>query len=524
MKKNTIVRTVLAGMFALFSSGAIASDTIPVPAGSNAFDFLPVFLPWMGTSNPGALSENSIGNLSLMQAGYMHSDDQIRFIQQPEKTSVYNAETKGFMQLGKLYLFGAFGYSNNRYRGSEYNGTLMFNSLNPYLLGDTVPDLQFKEQFEMEGKASYRLSERLTIATGVEYLSAVGAKQKDPRNKNSISYLRVSPGVIYDLGKTKLGLSGSVYTTSDEISYSVEGNWNQTLFVLLGLGYYRQEVNISYYSEWYTGKGYSGALQASHANNKLYMLGEVKYDHYSEEARTGSSFRLIDGITTTNDISLSGLLRLSRGKALHLLTLKGSFKAVSSDEILQRSITVNKGTYSYDSLATISWIENKHLISDLSGALGYSYIVLDDESNIGFEAGGAVDVTYFSTEHYPVQSYGYYNFFNLKGSLFAGKLLHIGSLNLTPRIDVSYRANLGSDLSYMVQTYSLPEMIYHDYFVSKAGMMSGSLSLKLEKPTPKNKFINSLFMIPEGRYVMAPDTEAGTLTGYMISAVAGIIF
>jgi len=454
----------------------------------------------------------------------MHDDNQIRFIQQPERTTVYHAATKGYMQLGKLSLFGAFGYSNNHYYGSEYNGTLMFNSLNPYLLGDTVPDRQFKEQFDMEGKVSYRLSDRLSMAAAVEYLSAVGAKQKDPRNLNKISYLRLTPGVIYDLGKTKVGLSGSVYTTSNEISYSVEGNWNQTLFVLLGMGYYRQEVNISYYSEWYTGKGYSGALQASHEKDDMFMLAEVKYDHFSEEARTGSSFRLIDGITSTNDISLSGLLQLARGKALHLLTLKGSFRALSSDEILQRSITVNMGTYSYDSLATVSWIENKHLISDVSGALGYSYMVLDDDSNIGFEAGGAIGATYFSTEHYPVQSYGYYNVFNLKGSLFAGKLMHIGSLNLTPRIEVSYRANLGSDLSYMVQTYSLPEMIYHDYYVTKAGMFCGSLSLRLEKQTPENKFIKSMFMIPEGRYITAPGTEAGDLSGYMVSARAGIIF
>jgi len=102
--------------------------------------------------------------------------------------------------------------------------------------------------------------------------------------------------------------------------------------------------------------------------------------------------------------------------------------------------------------------------------------------------------------------------------------MHIGSLNLTPRIEVSYRANLGSDLSYMVQTYSLPEMIYHDYYVTKAGMFCGSLSLRLEKQTPENKFIKSMFMIPEGRYITAPGTEAGDLSGYMVSARAGIIF
>lgn len=524
MKKNTIVRTVLAGMFALLTCGTSASDTIPVPDGSSTFDLLPAFRPWMGTCNPGALSLNGIGNLNLIQVGYRHHDDQIRFIQQPEITTVYQAVTKGYMQLGKLDLFGAFGYSNNRYSGSEYNGTLMFNSLNPYLLGDTVPDKQFKEQFQLEGKISYRLSNRLSLAAGVEYLSAVGAKQKDPRNKNNISFLRVTPGVIYDFGKTKIGLSGSVYSSSDEISYSVEGNWNQSLFVLLGLGYYREEVNISSYSEWYKGKGYSGALQVSHDNDDLYMLAELKYDHFNEEARTGSSFRLIDGISGTNDISLSGLLRISHNRTFHLITINGSFKSVGSDEILQRTIKVNKGTYVYDSLATVTWIENKHLITDILGNIRYSFLVLDDQNSIGFETGGGIEVTYFSTEHFPVQNYGQYNAFNLKGTLFLRKLLHLGSLNLTPGLDLSYRVNLGSDISYIVQTRSLPQMVYHDYYITKANVMSGSLSLRLERLLAGNKFIKSLFLIPEGRMVIAPGTEAGNLSGYMVSATAGFIF
>jgi hypothetical protein len=524
MKKDTIVRLVLAAALASLSYGAVASDTIAAPSGRSTFDFLPVFMPWNGTSNPGAITESGIRRLNLFQAGYRYSDDQIRFTQQPEIISAYHAVTKGYMTVRGLSIFGSFGYSNSGYNGSQYNGTFMFDTYNPYLLGDTVPARQFKEQFDMEGKLSYRLSDRLTLAAGAQYLSAVGAKQKDPRNKNSISYLRVSPGIIYNLGRTKVGLSGSVYTTSDEISYSVEGNWNQTLFVLLGLGYYRQEVNISYYSQWYTGKGYSGALQASHDNDDIMMLAELKYDHFNEEARTGSSFRLIDGITETDDISLSGIIRIARDRAYHILSIDGSLKAVSSDEILQRSYTVNKGTYSYDSLATVSWIENKHMINDIGGSIGYSYLVFDSDRNIDFKAGGTIEANYFSTNHYPVQTYGHYNVFNLKASLFAGKQFHIGKLNIMPGADLSYQANLGSDISYTIQTYSLPEMVYHDYYISKADVISGTFSLRLERLMTRNKFIKSLFVIPEGHWAMAQGSEAGDISGYMVSAVAGIIF
>lgn len=522
MNNLTSVLIVTALIAAGPGPGAAAQETMP--AGSSIFETLPVILPWTGTSNPAALAEYNFGNHSLAQAGYTRRNDEITFIQQPDLTSAYYVATKGYMQLRKLSLYGSFGYSNSGYEGINYNGTMMFNTLNPYLLGDTVSARQFMEQFDMEGKVSYRINDRISLAFGAEYLSAVGAKQKDPRNKSSISSLRVSPGITYDLGRTKVGMSGSVYTTSDELSYRVEGNWNQSLFVFLGLGYYRQEVNISSYSQWYTGKGYAGAMQASHDGDDIYLMAELSYDHFTEEARTGSSLRLISGITSTNDISLCTLMRIYGGKAQHLFTLTGSYKAVSGDEILQRSYSVNKGTYSYDSLATVSWIKNKHMINDIGGVLGYSYMVFDSDRNIDLELGAAVDVKYFSTEHYPVQSYGFYNIYNIGGKLFASKLFRFGALMVTPRLDAGYRMNLGSDISYTVQPLSVPGMVYHDYYIAKANVISTAASVKLELPFAGNKFIKSLFLTPQGRWAAAPGTEAGDLSGYMVNVVAGLTF
>ena len=523
MNKITHHYFLIALITAGLSCDAFAADTIPVPAGSRIFEMMPVIYPWMGTSNPAALSVSDIGKMSFAQAGVMHKDDDIKLTQQPGITTSYHAATEGFMKLGRLSLFGSFRYANNRYDDLIYNGTLMFNTLNPYLLGDSVSARQFIEGFNMKGGLSYQVNNRITIAANGEYTSDVGAKQKDPRNENTISLLKVSPGIIYDLGKTKIGLSGSVYTTSNEISYSVEGNWNQNLFVFLGLGYFRPELNISSYSQWYTGKGYAGALQASYTSGNIFAVAELSYDHFNEEARSGSSFRLIDGIAEINHISFTGLLRITKGKALHLVSLDGSLKAMNGDEILQRSYTVNKGTYSYDSLATVSWIKNKHMISDINADAQYSFIVFDRQGNIDIETGGGVLFEYFSTEHFPVQSYGFYNTTNLRGSLYAKKLFKFDNLMITPGIDACYRMNLGSDISYIVQPLSIPEMIYHDFNVTRADMIRGEISLRLELPV-NSKFINSLYMVSEASYGTTMGSEAGDLSGYWYSAAAGITF
>lgn len=524
MKNLTVLLLFICLVMAGSGSTFAAADTTVVPPGSRAFDLMPTILPWTGTSNPAALSQTGFGNISLAQAGFSAADDDISMVQQPGQSTSYHAVTKGYMQLKRVSLFGSFGYSNSGYKGVNYNGTMMFDTYNPYLVGDSVSARQSREQFAMEGKLSYLLNDRISLAVGAEYLSAVGAKQKDPRNKNTISSLRVTPGITYDLGRTKLGVSASVYTTSNEMSYKVEGNWNQNIFVFLGLGYFRQEINISSYSQWYVGNGYAAALQASREGDDIYMIAELGYDHYMEEARSGSSFRLIDGITETDDISLSGMLRIERGKAYHILALKASLKAVSGDEILQRSYKINKGTYTYDSLATVSWIENKQMITDLGGELKYTRMVYDNNYNVDLEFGGALQAGYYSTEHFPVQSYGFYNTFNLGGSLFARKLLKAGRLLITPGLEAGYRMNLGSDISYIVQPLSVPAMVYHDYYIAKANIVSASASVRIEMPFSQNKFVKSLFLIPQGRYAAAPGTEAGDLSGYLIDVVAGLTF
>ena len=94
---------------------------------------------------------------------------------------------------------------------------------------------------------------------------------------------------------------------------------------------------------------------------------------------------------------------------------------------------------------------------------------------------------------------------------------------ITPGIDACYRMNLGSDISYIVQPLSIPEMIYHDFNVMKADMIRGEISLRLELPV-NSKFINSLYMVSEASYGTTMGSEAGDLSGYWYSAVAGITF
>ncbi len=393
-------RLIRSAVTLLFTAVALkgqvrAEDSIPLTSGSRLFEDLPFFAVWYGTTNPASLSTFTMQTVNLARAGYSYKNEDIRLYNQPSEASSFYAETQGYLEMGDLSFFGAFGYHNNRYQDVIYNSTLMFNTLNPYIVGDTVPDTQMKEGFELSGKASLKMTSRLSVAIGADYYTAVGAKQKDPRNMNNIATLRITPGVIYDLGKFKVGLNGSIYSSSNEISFSVEGNWKRDLFILQGLGYYKVEPDLTSYSELYAGSGYSGGMQASYEAGNVSNIAEIRYVYLKEEVRSGSSYRVIDGISTTNSIVFSDLLRITRGRVNHLYSLGGTFSGLSGDEVVQRMYTVRKPTYSYDSLATISWIENKHLLSDVSLNAEYRRIALTESSEVKSQIGGKMIFGYY---------------------------------------------------------------------------------------------------------------------------------
>lgn len=518
--KPALLIFIAAGSFIV---PAMADDTIAISSGSRLFEDLPLFAPWTNTSNPAALSTFSMANLNMAQAGYSHKKEDIRLYIQPESTSSLYAETRGYMKLGKLSLSGSFGYENDHYDGLMYNSTMMFNSLNPYIIGDTIPDTQIKEGFDLTGQASMRINERLSVAVGADYNAAIGSKQKDPRNRNNITSLRITPGMIYDLGKLKLGISGSVFTSSNEISFSVEGNWKRDLFILQGLGYYKDEPEISYYSELYSGTGYSAGIQASYETGSLINTAEFVFNSVKEEARSGSSYRLIDGIATTNSLIFSDMLRIGSGGAYHTISLNGTLSGMSGDEVLQRLYPVRKPTYSYDSLATVSWIEDKHLISDVRVNAGYRYTTLEGKSDIKSDMGGNIAFAYYSSGHYPLQTYGEMETMDLTLSAFINRAYTSGNTRITPGAEVSYRKNMGSSLSFKEQAQSIPEMVYSDFDALKTDLVSGRVSVRIEKFLV-GKTVKSLYFLPRFDYIYAINEATETMTGYFIDATLGLTF
>jgi hypothetical protein len=102
------------------------------------------------------------------------------------------------------------------------------------------------------------------------------------------------PGIVYHLGKTTLGLSGSWYTRTMNSHTPLKATGPDPLHatgsrLLPSRGKYFIILPVVHRKD-------SRALQVSHETGNMFFLAEVNYDHFNEEVRSGSTFRLIDGI------------------------------------------------------------------------------------------------------------------------------------------------------------------------------------------------------------------------------------
>ncbi len=98
-----------------------------------------------------------------------------------------------------------------------------------------------------------------------------------------------------------------------------------------------------------------------------------------------------------------------------------------------------------------------------------------------------------------------------------------GSMRITPGAEVFYRKNLSSDLSFVEQEQSIPEMLYNDYDVMGADLFGASLKLRFERYVHSGT-IKSVYFLPEADIAFNSSEDSQTLTNYFINATIGLTF
>ena len=517
----TRIFCIAAMMFGIMPS-AHGADTLNVANSRLYFDNIPIINIWANSSNPAGLAFLNASQINLVETGYTFNNKELKSPIEPGITNIFYAITKGYKKIGKLTFFGSFGYNNEQYRKLFYNNTFIFDINNPYLLGDTIGGRQKKEGFLLKGSVAYPVTGKITIGIDADYQNYVGAKIKDPRNRNDISFLAITPGLIYNGSKISVGISGGPIIYNNDISVSVMDESKYNLFQFLGFGYYKSILNIVDYSNAYYGKGYQAETQFRYRQDNYSNFLVIKYNSYSEEVRYGNTKRLIDGISDKTGISFSNYQSFRKNENLHQLNIFLNMMNISGTEVMQHFKNIVAGLYTYDTLITDSWIEGKHAVSNYDGTMEYLITGYNNDLE-KFRMNFGLSAEYQTVYHYPVQNYGFQKVFNIM--VFSGykRFKTFKSLTFVPGIGLAYRKNLYKGMNYVVTDKSIPELQKQDYMARYSDFVRGNASISFMKRA-NSKFFSEYFLKLDASYTYAPDKVKGPFRNFFFNTSIGLIF
>ena len=138
-------------------------------------------------------------------------------------------------KLGRVSLYGRFGYGYEAAKGSTWRGWIDPYET-PFMLADSIPGSLSLERYSMEAGAGLPLGGGWSAGLDLSYDVALMAKHKDLRNKNTAMNFRVSPGVYWQAGGFGLGLNLGYERSTERVEYTqIATNVEHILFDIYGL-------------------------------------------------------------------------------------------------------------------------------------------------------------------------------------------------------------------------------------------------------------------------------------------------
>lgn len=421
-----------------------AEDSLKVNS-FNTKQLLTLNNQWLQTGNSAGLVFNNLESWSEFAAGVQLDKGDFHRIREAGDRDHYYFNVNSFQKLNeKIVLEGTFSFHTLNEKGARWSGIYDPYSGNPYILADSLTGTEFhKESYELSGKMAYRHSDRLTIGTAIDYYARVGAKQKDPRPKTTISYIGIHPSVILNRSNSTLGFDLGFSNREENIGYStLKTNFTPVFFMFKGYGFYTKELD-SGFERYQSARDLTAGIQLEKGKGGSNALTELRLDYGLESVTDGSSvIRKEDGGEWEKLHSgLSHRLGKKTGNYIRTWGGKADFYAGYGKEFLQD--VVYEGNH--EEYITISKNMKYKRFVTTAGAF-YDFARMKDQSRSDWMFHSSLDLDNVMEKYYYIPEVFSSSVMNLAGNIFLQKDYYSGKLHFAPSFEGTYQLNLDGSL------------------------------------------------------------------------------
>lgn len=207
--------------------------------------------PWRSFSNyfdynPAATFAVPVKQFSKVGASYSasHADNGLHLIQEGDGASALQLHSESFQVDSNFRFFGKASFSSDQKNKVGWRDVEDYNLLSPYLIADSIGGSYKRESYFLNGGASIRFRH---IEWGIRaaYEGGVSYRQVDPRPRNTVSVIRINPGVTYSQGNWRYGWFGEYVRYRQNVDIQVEKADRKVYFYLLqGFGIYNRQFSV----------------------------------------------------------------------------------------------------------------------------------------------------------------------------------------------------------------------------------------------------------------------------------------
>ncbi len=418
--------------------------------------------PWSGSENAAALSffdyETKLGSANIYSE---LQKKNYRLYREGDQLVNTGFRTEGFVKYNKWNFYGNFNYFSQNEKNIKWTDVMNPYNDNPYSIGDSVGGNYSKEYFDMEGKGSLSVNNNLTLGFDIKYSNGVGAKRKDPRPENTITSFTISPGLVLELNRFKIGTNFKYAGGKEDIKISDVTNNIFYIFHFKGLGVFSSSSD--YDEQFYDSNLLGGGLQFNFEGNKLQNLTEINFHKKWIDIKRGETYPLQIALLERFNTEINSTFIFSPQKQnINRLNIFFTDKHIYGHEPVVEP-ELESVSYQWSTIAkyTLYWHkENTYSIK-------YSFYNLLDKNHINWGGQLSGSINHSETTYYFVPEFNRQELNIITLNTKVEKGFQIQKNDIVVKFNGSYQNNIKGSLATVKDEYLLSltntEMLVHDF-------------------------------------------------------------
>lgn len=193
----------------------------------------------------------------------------------------YRAEAYGYgVEEGKVMYSGSAAWENGLRRNTGYTEVRDERLLGPYLVADTLGGNYYHELYHLGGSAAFYAGKGI-YGLRATYRGTTAYRKVDPRPENTISELRLNPGMVWRGGRWDVGFFLDYTFYKQHLSVRIEeSSHKEKFYILKGFGLYDFSFSTveTSFRRYYRSHEYGGGFQLKQSREYGVSL-ELGYSH-----------------------------------------------------------------------------------------------------------------------------------------------------------------------------------------------------------------------------------------------------